>query len=422
MMIRTPTTLRSRLLLAMMAFAVAASMLMALLVVAFAYGIEDAGFNAQLDREWVRQMAAMDAGEPLPEPADPALRRVSSDDLPADLAAVLVEEPGRVEYTAASGRHYHFRALDVPGHSRMWLLYDVTDRLIVRPSAVAIWTVLAAVTLLVMLVGCALAVLLSRRVTQPLSALVQAVQQAAPDALKLGLPAPTGPAEVAVLAAHLNALMARLGDFLAREQAFTRDASHEIRTPLAVMRIQLDHLLTSPDLPASALASLTGLHHAVDDLQRIVETLLWLAREDVLPSTVETVALRPLVERAIVDQSLRLDRDDVVLSIEVPDDARLIAPRGALVLLVGNVVGNALAHAAPGTISIWWDDASLRVCNPRHTQSDAYPVLDEGHAGFGLSILRRVADRSGLKVVVTVTDAHFDVGIAAKLGASQSSV
>lgn len=122
--------------------------------------------------------------------------------------------------------------------------------------------------------------------------------------------------------------MTRLRAFVGREHAFTRDASHEIRTPLAVMRLQLDHLLALPDFPTQVRASLTGLHDAVDDLQRIVHTLLWLAREEARPSAAEAVALRPLVERAIVDQSTRLDRGDLILDIQVPDHARLVAPRG----------------------------------------------------------------------------------------------
>lgn len=78
-------------------------------------------------------------------------------------------------------------------------------------------------------------------------------------------------------------------------------------------------------------------------------------------------------------------------------------------LLVSNVVGNALAHAAPGTIKIFWDDAALWVCNPRFPPDEAAAVgMTNNYRGLA-SIAHRVADR-GLTVVITVTDYAFRGG------------
>lgn len=404
-------TLRGRMLSAMVAFAVASSAIMALLVAAFAYGVEDAGFNQQIDWELARQQAALEAGGNGVAPSDPAMRIVAREALPEGLTALLAEEPDRREYTAPSGRHYHFRRLPTSGTAPEWLLYDVTDRLLLRPSAKAFWSLLAAVALILVVTGALVALWLSHRITRPLSALVHAVRSAEQDALDWRPPTATGPAEVAVLSAHLASLMTRLQAFVAREQAFTRDASHEIRTPLAVMRLQLDHLLSLGTLEAPLRASLTGLHAAVQDLERIVGTLLWLAREEARPSQVEPIAIRPLVERAIIDQSLKLDGDRSDVALEIPDAARMTAPRGALALLVGNLIGNAFSHATLGRISIQWDGEGLSICNPFAAQTGGAGVPGGARGGFGLDIARRVAERSGLRLVICTDETHFRVRI-----------
>lgn len=415
-------TLRGRMLSVMVAFAIASSAIMTVLVAAFAYGVEDAGFNQQIDWELARQQAAIEAGGSGVAPSDPAMRIVAGDALPEGLPALLAEEPDRREYTAPSGRHYHFRRSPTSGTAPKWLLYDVTDRLLLRPSARAFWSLLGAVALVLVVAGALVALWLSRRITRPLSALVHAVRHAEQDALDWHPPTATGPTEVAVLSAHLASLMTRLQAFVAREQAFTRDASHEIRTPLAVMRLQLDHLLSLGTLEAPLRASLTGLHKAAEDLERIVSTLLWLAREDTRPSPPELVAVRPLVERAIIDQSLKLDDDRSDVAVEIPDAARMTAPRGALALLVGNLIGNAFSHAALGRISIQWNGEGLSICNPFAAQAGGAGVPGGARGGFGLDIARRVAERSGLRMVICTDETHFRVRIEPDPAAARSGL
>src|SRR6202000_1681879 len=53
---------------------------------------------------------------------------------------------------------------------------------------------------------------------------------------------PVGPAEVAELAATLNAMLAALAASRERERRFLADASHELRTPLTSLRGNVEYV------------------------------------------------------------------------------------------------------------------------------------------------------------------------------------
>ncbi len=79
---------------------------------------------------------------------------------------------------------------------------------------------------------------------------------------------------------------------------FASDASHELRTPLAIMQAELEVALAQPRLTlARARQALTGNLEETQRLQSLADSLLLLARDEVLPRKVQVMA--PLVDKAI---------------------------------------------------------------------------------------------------------------------------
>ncbi len=221
--------------------------------------------------------------------------------------------------------------------------------------------------------------------------------------------------EVARLARTFNALLDRLHGVLDSQRRFVADASHELRTPVAAMRAELETARRPGRSHAELRRSLDVLARRVEQLVRMSEDLLLLARGDegvlhlqaaegpVEPAVARSLqALRPLADAGGVD--LVLDADPGVV-------ARVDGDR--LQQVVDNLVANALAHAPQGSV--------VEVQVRRAPGGASIEVLDRG-PGFPDELLPRVFDRFatactarrgdrqavglGLAVVRTIAVAH----------------
>ena len=218
-------------------------------------------------------------------------------------------------------------------------------------------------------------------------------------------------AELGRLAETMNGLLGRIDAAAGARRQFLADASHELRSPLASVRAQLEVGLAYPDgtdWPATA----TEVMVDIGRLQSLAGELLDLARVDGggrLPTT-QRMDLGALVD---VELARYADHRVTVESSSV----WVAADPALLVRVVRNLVDNALRHAhqavriAVGTegnvarLRVWNDGAAIpeaereRIFEP-FTRLDEARTADEGGAGLGLSIARRVTELHGGSLVV----------------------
>ena len=113
------------------------------------------------------------------------------------------------------------------------------------------------------------------------------------------LPLPASEDEIARLGRTLNEMLARIESSIERERAFVADAGHELRTPLAILRGELElGLRPDRDLEEAHAAMRSAIDEA-DQLQRLADDLLALARSDAaqLPLELREVAVAELLDR-----------------------------------------------------------------------------------------------------------------------------
>ena len=96
-----------------------------------------------------------------------------------------------------------------------------------------------------------------------------------------------GPAdELTELGDTFDAMLARLEAAFTDQQLFAANAAHELRTPLAVMRAELDLLLTGPEpSPSEVRKAATRLRRTVLSSERLLERLLTLTRGMLTPGS-----------------------------------------------------------------------------------------------------------------------------------------
>ena len=249
---------------------------------------------------------------------------------------------------------------------------------------------------------------------RPLGRLAQSVQAHTPDSLALLPAAGDVPEEVRPLVAALNDLLVRLKAALDAQRAFVADAAHELRTPLTALLLQAQ-LVERAGSDADRAAAISDLKDGLQRATHTVQQMLTLARQE--PGAVESafaeVSLAQLLRESVIEHSRLAAARNIDLGLAQADESATVAgDRGALRVLLANLIGNALRYAPEGgsvdvSCGIHDSAAWLKVADngPGIPAEERERVFDRFYrhgggsgAGLGLSIVRTIARRHGAMV------------------------
>ena len=419
--------LQRRLTRALAVVAVAVSALFGVFAVGLGFSIEPYVFEGMLDEEATRQRQHQAQHGQWPEPHNPwvVLHRNAAA-LPAELAT-LAQQPSPQQspqpihrgVVGAVGRFHRVLALGEAG-GPPWLSVEVSRTYALRPMRQLVlgWVLAWAAAMLALLLTAGW--WLSRHMTAPLQRLAARIADAAPEQLPPSLTDGLRDDEVGAVARRFDTLLARTRQFIAREQAFTRDVSHELRTPLAVLRMAIERLRADTATAPALHRQLMPMAEAVELMAQTVDALLMLAREQAVAPGVPTAPTAPvvsaaplrLVEQWVLAHAGWLDDRRVTLDITLLRDDSLRLPEPVLRVVLATLLANALAHGAPGgTVHIGFSKRRLCI---RNASADlpagfggAYIKGDASSgSGLGLDLARRLLERHGATLQVTHADGH----------------
>lgn len=252
----------------------------------------------------------------------------------------------------------------------------------------------------------------------PLVAVTDAVAGRKPESLApLALPAV--PDELQPLVAALNDLLARLGDALDRQRAFTADAAHELRTPLAALQLQVQ-LIERSRTDAERAQAVARLKAGLQRTAHVVEQLLTLARQEGAASgdaftLLDLHALAGLAMAELAPLAHAKGIDLGMSSEEAP--VPINGESAALHILLSNLLGNALRYTpAGGRVDVCVCLTPEQACclevsdtGPGIPDAERARVFDRffrgetvesGGSGLGLAIVQRIAQRHGAQVTL----------------------
>ncbi len=240
------------------------------------------------------------------------------------------------------------------------------------------------------------------------------------------------PAELSPVVERLNDLLLRLENAFHRERVFAADVAHELRTPLAGLRTTLEVALRRDRDNNDYRQTLQDCQAICLDTQRLVETLLSLARIE---------AGRDTIDRAYVDVGLLVSRAWQVheehalrrgLAVQWHGKPGIFLETDAdkLHVVISNVYQNAVEYAdEQGSIATQWhvDSAGLKLtvantgCNldPQQTRNvferfwraDAARAATGAHAGLGLALCRKIMHLLGGTIGADTREGSFIVTI-----------
>ena len=218
------------------------------------------------------------------------------------------------------------------------------------------------------------------------------------------------PDEVLPLVQELNLLFGRVRTAFEAQQHFVADAAHELRTPLAALKLQVLSLERADDQQARAVA-VGRLTAGIERASRLIEQLLVLARQEASEAKLEPVNLTELGKRTLGDLAGAAGARNIDLGLERADAASVRGQADALLILLRNLVDNAIKYTPTGgtvDLSVLQNGKGPQLIvedsgpgiSPEERErvfSRFYrvPGTEASGSGLGLAIIKAITERHG---------------------------
>jgi hypothetical protein len=261
--------------------------------------------------------------------------------------------------------------------------------------------------------------LLAGRALRPLRRITATARRVSSENLgeRIGLAGPAD--ELTELADTFDGMLSRLDAAFASQRHFVANSSHELRTPLAIMRTEVDVAMADPDAGISDLRVMgEAVRETIDRCERLIESLLMLARSEAAVGREEPVDLTSLAADCITDLRARAEENQIRVRDHLSPAWTLGEP-GLLERLIANLLDNGIRHNEYGgylDVSTRTESGRVHLVvgnGGRRIEPEEAATLIEpfrrlhrtgGGFGLGLSIVRSVAEAHGGRASVRALD------------------
>jgi signal transduction histidine kinase len=326
-------------------------------------------------------------------------------------AAALAVDSGTSRFLDLSFGGAAYRAATVPvvsAEGTTVALFEVAlPTAATHDLAAQVLVSLLGVAAVVIFIGTALAVLAARASLRPLTRAADTAARVTQSSLTQRIEYEGPHDEVGRMVDAINAMLDRLENAFGEQRRFSADASHELRTPLAVIAGHVE-LLRDVEMGEQERAEeLAVISDEVARMGRLVDDLLALSRLEADPHSER----QPLDVETLLHEAAARGRalGDRHISVQSEPDLWVSGDPHQLNRAMLNLVGNAVAHTAPGgaiRLSAGHTDGWVRMTvaddGPGLKTEDMGRVFDRfyraagprpgdgGGSGLGLAITKRL--------------------------------
>ena len=266
--------------------------------------------------------------------------------------------------------------------------------------------------------------LLAERTIAPIIEVTEAAQGITADNLTRRLPFGNHEDELSQMVACLNQMLDRLEKSFRRIRQFSGDASHELRTPLTILRGETEVALRWAKTTDEFRDMLRSNMEEIDRMERIIESLLTLAKSEVGELTLEMkqLSLSDLVQELYLQSRILCETKNiqVEMDLQVAKEIRIRGDELRLRQMFLNLISNAIKYTP--------EEGELRIALAQDGDCAVVDIIDSGigiHAehlahifdrfyrvdkarnrmdggtGLGLAIVKWIAEAHGGGITVT---------------------
>ena len=273
--------------------------------------------------------------------------------------------------------------------------------------------------LYIVLVG-GLAILL-RRITRPLAALADRLEQFAETRQTAGQLEPSGPQDTRRLIIAHNAMEARIAALIDEKDVMLGAIGHDLKTPLAALRVRIESVEDEGERAKMA--------RTIEDITSSLDDILSLARVGRPTDPLERTDLAALVASVVEEYEDMGEAVTLGETVRTALDLRATWLRRAL----RNLIGNALRYGAAPRVSLTRvggeavirieddgpgiPDGEIAAMLEPFTRGEASRNRETGGAGLGLTLARAIAEQHGgrLNLANMLDDDGNVTGLAAEI-------
>ncbi|MBO6504311.1 MAG: HAMP domain-containing histidine kinase [Kordiimonadaceae bacterium] len=354
------------------------------LVVIFVFSTEDEIFDLLVDAATTEFIAE----NPIPVKNHGSLKSlnmtyyVDTDDMPAWLQAEIdpTYTDGQFEVFGEENGHFHALVRPLADGRSLYVFFNARRFIRSTPQIkyfLVLISVMAGIGILLSLLALAR---MSRKVSSPMEDVARILADGGSVVDRLRIP-PDAPKELHALARAIEERDGRIQALIERERQFNRDASHELRTPLAVA-FGAAEVLEEKEMRSKAL---TRLKSAIKDMQQLTEGILWLGRD---PETAQSCPVAQVCERSIEAYGHLVADRNVVIRLEGPLEGDMPVPEPVALVMIGNILRNALSYTEEGEVVIEATNNSVRITDTGVGFGEVDP--DKEGFGVGLTLVERL--------------------------------
>ncbi|HZQ46030.1 MAG TPA: ATP-binding protein [Verrucomicrobiae bacterium] len=305
------------------------------------------------------------------------------------------------------------------------ILVVAADRRNLDQALATLALVLAASSLLVLVLTAVIVPLLLRRGLAPLDRLAAEAQLITAESLAGRFSTDGLPDELASISARLNDLLQRLQISFTRERQFSDDLAHEFRTPIAELRSLAELSLKWPDTRNSD-TDRNVLAIALQ-MEAIINRLLAITRGNMglIPEEAQPVELAALISTVCKPLQARAAAGKLSMQTNIPATLEVQGDPVLLRSIVTNLLDNAVEYSKPGSaVQIQGETQNghftLRVINlVQQLHAEDVPHLFERfwrkdparsggeHSGLGLPLARAFATSLGYTLAANLDENEF---------------
>ncbi len=331
-------------------------------------------------------------------------------------------------HTVGTGRH-RWRTFTLIG-SQSNIIVEVRERFHARHevSDRIVWDLLWPLLMILPVIG--LAVWLGIRWgLKDLRGFAHAVHERSPNDLSR-LDESEVPGEIMPLSESINSLLGKLETSLAQERLFTDNAAHELRTPLAALIIQVD-VAQNARTVKERRDTLNELSLGVHRASRLLDQLLTLARLHHTPENASAVHLYGIASDVLKDAYPKANARKIELALAGDEAAVVKAQPALLMLLIGNLVDNAIKYSPDGgQVGIHIECDGTEAVLTLTDQGPGIPEVERDRvfnrfyrirgntlpgSGLGLSIVRGIAEILDARVTLFTPQGGRGLGVEVRL-------